>query len=345
MVVTGKLTGVATGAAGTVRKKAKGHFFAIDRNRFQQVCPALGMNPGVAYLVLTRFSGHDNRVTSASVRAVETYTGISRGRAREAIHTLIASKIITEIIDNSFPKYDLLSGVVEPEWIFLPNELVTGATDETPPLEKVRQMGDPLILRLFIDLYSEQNLRENCGIDRFILLQKYEREKIGQQGEYDIYGFQKAQIYFGLTGPFELHKRQVTKTDKKAGINEGTDLSMRLERLMHSGLLEFVPHLFESGEPEAEPIHPCGMGATDKLEDQIGTAAYYAGLSLLTAGQREYVWKKDLWLVPVPRHINNVEMIGIARLTYRPKTRLTGAWWAELNSRVKSTLNDIVPWP
>jgi hypothetical protein len=65
-----------------------GDFFAIDRRTWARVC-GLGMNPAVAYLVLARFTGKTNRTTAASVHAIETYTSISRGRARVAIDKLI----------------------------------------------------------------------------------------------------------------------------------------------------------------------------------------------------------------------------------------------------------------
>ena len=34
-------------------------------------------------------------------------------------------------------------------------------------------------------------------------------------------------------------------------------------------------------------------------------------------------------MVPLPKHLGNVQLIGIARLRYRPKTKLTGAWHAQ----------------
>ena len=43
-------------------------------------------------------------------------------------------------------------------------------------------------------------------------------------------------------------------------------------------------------------------------------------------------------LVPVPRHIANVQMIGIARLRYRPHTNMTRAWWADLNANAEKHL-------
>ena len=41
----------------------------------------------------------------------------------------------------------------KPQWIWLPNEFVTGAAEETPPLELLRQSQDVMALRLAVDLY------------------------------------------------------------------------------------------------------------------------------------------------------------------------------------------------
>ena len=63
-------------------------------------------------------------------------------------------------------------------------------------------------------------------------------------------------------------------------------------------------------------------------------AAHDAGEALLTEWQIKRATDiEELKLVPVPHHMANVQMIGIARLRYRPKTRATAAWWAELHTK------------
>ena len=80
------------------------------------------------------------------------------------------------------------------------------------------------------------------------------------------------------------------------------------------------------------------MGLTDSIEDRLGALAHEAGQALLTEGQILKAEDEDLHLVPVLRHIANVQMIGIARLRYRPQTQLTSAWWAELHKKCESYL-------
>lgn len=177
------------------------------------------MNPAVAYLMLARGSGRDNATSSWSVHAIETHTGISRGRAAKALETLVAQGLIRVERSGTRPLYRLppahevpgldpradltpaearavrqardghpvtmseaeravakgwlvrgaagvyrLASEPAPDPIFLPNALMTGAAGETPPVELVRQTQDPMTLRLLVDLYHAQNLREDGGL-------------------------------------------------------------------------------------------------------------------------------------------------------------------------------------
>ena len=75
--------------------------------------------------------------------------------------------------------------------IWLPNELVSGASDETPPVERVRQVQDVMALRLFVDLYHAQALVEDGGIARDVTWKTYERFMVGQQGQFSVWGFRE----------------------------------------------------------------------------------------------------------------------------------------------------------
>lgn len=86
----------AKGAKGNARRKGRGEFFAVDRRSWGAVCGLSAedntstTNMAAAYLVLASFSDGTNLVTTASAHAVERYTGISRGRASDAIKGLVA---------------------------------------------------------------------------------------------------------------------------------------------------------------------------------------------------------------------------------------------------------------
>jgi hypothetical protein len=367
-------------------------FFAVDRRTWARAC-GLGLNAAVAYLVLARGTGKSNRETAWSVLAIETYTGISRSRAHDAVSGLIKDGAIRKLRGGTKPKYELppwhllpgndtrrltdseesvIKKVVldkeippsqrgtlkrllkkgwliddgngrysiaphpesNPDWIWLPNELVTSAAGETPPIELVRQVQDVMTLRLLIDLYHAQNLRDDGGISRKITWQRYERVQVGQRGPYNIWGFDAAKIYVSWVGPAVCHRRdELTDAEQKAGKNAGVDFFRRFEQLVDLGLIEWVPHLFESDEPNAEIIHAVGISGSDSLEDRIGLAAEEAGLEMLNDRQRQYVASTGPLLVPALQHIANAQMIGIARLRYRPHTKLTAAWWKEHNAK------------
>ena len=49
---------------------------------------------------------------------------------------------------------DLCVGFAAQEPIFLPVQLVTGLAGETPVLKRVREAGDPMLVRMLIDLYG-----------------------------------------------------------------------------------------------------------------------------------------------------------------------------------------------
>lgn len=363
-----------------------GEFFAVDRRVWADVV-RLGMNAAVAYLVLARGTGRDNRSTSWSIQAIERYTGISRSRAGAAVRLLCESRFIQSVGLTSRPQYRLVEyealltqvalkpltireqvlyerisegkqpsgtertcasrlvnkrylsidgvgnfrpAVCRPEWIWLPNALVTGAASETPPVELVRQMQDPMILRLLIDLYDAQNLREDGGVSRFVAHSTWERASVGEHAQYIVWGFRpnETTMAFGESAPVAPH------LDKSAKNSSATYAPFwpRFQLLVRAGLIEWLPYLFESEDREAEAIHPYGIGGSDGIEDRIGSAAHEAALRLLTSGQAEWTRENNFWLAPVPRHIAKVAMIGVARLRYRPRTKLTAAWSAELHS-------------
>lgn len=217
--------------------------------------------------------------------------------------------------------------------VWLPNALVTGAKGETSPVERVRQTGDPFILRLLVDLYHGQNLRDDGGIARNIINMKFSRAKVAERGAFVVWGFlhpgrSGLWVYWGeLTNP---HKREkLTPEEQAAGVNPSVDFFPRLQTLVDLGLVQWVPHLVESEAPDSEVIHPYGMGTTDDMEDRLGGAAHAAGSALLQHNQQV---DNHLFLAPLPKHYTSVAMVGIARLRYRPHTSNTAVWYGQLQS-------------
>jgi hypothetical protein len=303
------------------------------------------MNEAVSFLVLARGTGADNCTTAWSAEAVEKYTGIAHSKAAASIKRLQFESYVRSLRGGTRPKYELLPHIgsaapgAETDLIWLPNEIVTGAAGEKPPLKLVRQTQDPMTLRLFIDLYGVHDLPAEGGVPRRFVVWKYERFQVGQHGPLTIWGFRYSQLFARWEGITLIHRRdKLTDEETAAGKNAGIDLFRRLEQLTDLGLIEWMPHLVESAD-DGEIIHPLHRRESETIEGRLGRAAEQAAAALLTEGQ--YHWARDRYiefLVPVPHHIANVAVVGIARLRYRPRTRKTAAWWGDLNTKADEHL-------
>ncbi|MFT4247677.1 MAG: hypothetical protein QM581_06510 [Pseudomonas sp.] len=298
-------------------------FFAIRRDTFIQACE-LGVNPGTALLVLARGTGGDNITTAWSAEAASKRLGLRWTAAKEAIAALIKAGIVIQL-EGRRPRYKLAQ---QGDAIWLPNTIVDGVGQEIPPVHKLRQMQDPMALRLFGELYAEQNLREDGGITQAVTYRSYTREKIGQFGASVVWYFtyENAWVAWGnpATDPHFIKDANKGK--------QGKDFFRRFAMLESAGLIEWVPYLYEG--PKGEPIHPLAWNGMD-IEKDLYHACVAAGRALLTANQRDWLDanRSGGWLVPAPAHIGEVAMIGVARLKYRPHTRLTAAWWADYQTR------------
>src|SRR5262245_28374728 len=89
-------------------KKSPG-FFAVDLGAFR--CAAVGgLNSAVAYLVMARGTGRDNRTTQWSANAIEQRTGMSRPNAKKAVEDLDTRGISRKLRDGKHPVRELALG-------------------------------------------------------------------------------------------------------------------------------------------------------------------------------------------------------------------------------------------
>ena len=63
-----------------------------------------------------------------------------------------------------------------------------------------------MTLRLLVDLYHVQNLREDGGINRALIWQGYERIKVGDHAQFVIWGFRSPRSWVNLRGPLVCHR-------------------------------------------------------------------------------------------------------------------------------------------
>lgn len=230
----------------------------------------------------------------------------------------------------SLKNSELLSS--EPQHVWLPNAIIEGAADETPPVALLRQMQDVRRLQLFVSLYDTSDLPNDGGVSRLALRRTHTLTKIGQRGASTIWGFGHG-IQTTSTG--DLHQHFLTGKHE-AGKDTGLpDFWAALTGLEECGLIEFIPHVFESDKPEAEMLHayPVEDGGCEPWERSVAIAAHAAGLVCLTPGRQQWAVEQVRHLLPVPSHITQLAVIGIGRLRYRPQTRMTAAWFAKSKER------------
>ncbi len=214
--------------------------------------------------------------------------------------------------------------------IWLPNTIVTGTSSgEESPVQRLRSAGCVWTLRLFVDLDSAQNLRDDGGVSPSVIRETFERRHVGQQGAYTLWAFKAVNWRYWSTGPFADHS---SRTKSKPEDEFPIWASIRLLKTM--GLLSFVPHIFENDTDAAEPIHVYGVGGHSEapVEREIGSAASQAASLMCLPTKLEKAMEDGFqYFCPVLRTKPSAQMIGVARLTYRPRTKRTAAWFEELH--------------
>jgi len=199
-----------------------------------------------------------------------------------------------------------------------------------------------MCLRLLVALYYLQNLRDDGGVSRQVVRLEYDRHRVGQRGQYVVWGFTERSEVASLNGVLKYHARKPTEAEQEEGWGTGIDLFRRLELIRRLGLLEYVPYVYEGDDVDAEPLFPVGGRAEHgELEHALGQAAHRAGLALLTEPQQDGAEYRGLVLVPLPAHLVNAQLVGVVRLRYRPHTRRTRAWYARLHEQAAKWLNTL----
>jgi hypothetical protein len=221
-----------------------------------------------------------------------------------------------------------------PKQAFIPNTFVTGVADETPPLERLRRLQDPLLLRLAVDLYHVHFESGDGGVPKTVIRRKHVRQQVAEFGPYAICQFQPngATAYSCETTNPHIE----TRKDKL----EWSSVWRRFDALEQTGVLEWVPILFEAANDEAEPPFPLGHKGSDSMEDLMGTTSHDAAVRMLSRRYNLSVGAPGLagpsssfQLVPLFKHFEQATLNGIARLRYRAHTARTGIWFAELEQR------------
>lgn len=214
----------------------------------------------------------------------------------------------------------------EPVW--LPNELVDGVNGNPSPVELVRQTGDPMTLRLLVDLYTAHRLDEWHGVDPRIVWEKFDEVYRRELGAALVLAWKPS----ASGARWASWDNSITSPHKGDEKSPGEAVFARLGMLHRLGLLIFVPHVVDG---DGAPVYPCSRSVGHPLELELGAAAATAAENLLYArsrGGREEPPDLDgsEILAVVPAHMARASLVGVARLTFRPKTAMTAAWLSEL---------------
>ncbi|HEV7267343.1 MAG TPA: hypothetical protein VGN83_20910 [Falsiroseomonas sp.] len=229
------------------------------------------------------------------------------------------------------------------DWIWLPNALVDGAAGETAPVELVRQTGSVATLRLLVDLYGAQTLDEDGGVHFRRVRESYERHRVGEQGPFVVWGFVPAAVTAWPDAPFVAPYLAGTAGDKDRRAVAWEEFGACWNRLRTLGLVEMVAHLVHADTADGEILHPMALEGTGlDVERELAQAALRAALTMLTPGQYDWARRQGVVaLAPVLRHIEGVQLVGVARLRYRPRTSRTRTFagreadWREAIARLE----------
>lgn len=305
-----------------------GNFFAVGRGQIKKAF-TLGLNPGVAFLVMARGTGKDNSTTAWSAEAISKCTGMSWRRAKEAIGTLKDNCLTTVTGSQKSPRYKLTKPADDADLIWLPNELVTGAGNEVPPVQRLRERQDAMLLHKFIQLYHLHDLTGDGGLPRKYARQNFKRDTITSTGKFILYRFTPLDETANSQDIFEELNG---KTDDEG--NKGAWIV--IAPLVRMGLIEKALYMVESDNYESELLYPVNDETGDALYGLSGhfEASGATGFSLSIINNLPYV---GLAL----REQKSATMVGVYRLKYRPKTSRTAAWWGGEQEQVKHFVEGI----
>jgi len=259
---------------------------------------------------------------------VYTTEGIGRSsagtKATSRTRDLLVSRGILQIRAGGFVHTSPGSEVQSTagDLIWLPNTLVQGAANEQSPLARLKAAGDVWSLRLLVDLYHAQNLAADGGVNKSIISETFERLKAGSYGPHIIWAFKRINYTRNTEGLLSAYWTGLTNDE----------FWNKIYLLQKMGVLQFVPHLMPNSGNEAEPIHAFGLSAIgEPIEQELGTAAHLAGTAMIWEREVEAARNKGFNLfAPVWNTLPDVQLVGVARLVYRPQTRLTADWHATL---------------
>lgn len=310
-------------------------FFRVDLRQWPAVCD-LGLHAALVYLGLSAGRIGKTPNTQWGALALSTRLGLPCARVRDALRHLERAGLV-------LPVSALMRRVVEsdaPEYAWRPQSAVLGAGEERTPLQLLRETGDALLVRLFVELYGRHELPDDNGLSLRTLSRTYSKQVICARAPWTVIAYTEPgnlTTHLGagdpLIGP---HLRPAAKRGQKPVWD---DWWTRCNHLLRLGLLQQVPRLMETDDPDAAQacsLWPPHYGPHDvAAEVRVGRAAQEAAHALMDDeawGRLMNGAEHTTILVAVPTHMQHATLLTGFRLRYRPQTAQTAVWWASLHA-------------
>jgi|GEM_PF-2028316 len=330
-----------------LKGKGRGsNFCVIDKSEWKRLwtVPTKNrMNLVIAYIVLLVGTGNDHKLTKWSAKACEDHVGIGKPRAKKAIEELIESKFITHTEESKRlkPQYEICNPA-DPEDenpIFLPNQIVTGLAKENSMLRRVKETGDPLALKLFIETYAGIELDRTFGLPASKLKKfnnKQSARKISEIGTHAIWALPMINCTsFGEGFGYEYLNEH----------EEPESFWDRLRLLEKVNAVYFDYWVFDSDADDAEPLFPIDpsvfYSSTFTPNAEAELTRKVMEVSALLTSEMPYLTEQyygDL-IVAFPAHMQPPAVMGVAKPFVEADTPGRRMTYAKRRSRVEQYLD------
>ena len=315
-----------------VRGKGRGSgFFALGNDAWAKLLKTQTtnrLNLIITYLVLLAGTGSDHRLTKWSAKAVEEYTGLGKPRAKHAIEELIAAKLVKHTPSSSrlSPQYELPIVPTEAEPIFLPVQLITGLSGETPILRRIRETGDMLLLRMLIDLYGLIEVDATYGVPIANIREDTDKgtpsaRKVAEIGAHTVWALKLGNMQWVAGDWTDPHQ-----VKGASGTAKWSELWERFGLLKKIGAVWFEPWVFDGEALDAEPLFPVDPAVLyrhNSGDDEAKlTALAFETCRELIGDERSYLLDKhelDI-LAPLTGHHRTPALRGVLRMRVEPDT-------------------------
>ena len=203
--------------------------------------------------------------------------------------------------------------------------MVTGIETEASMLRRVRETGDPLLLRMLIDLYGLVQLDATFGVPIEALSQTppvdYPARRVFEIGVHSVWRLRLSGGSKTAKGDWAGHHR--TQSRSKDGAWE--EFWTRVAMLEKIGAIWYEAWIFDSEEPDAEPLFPVDFAAL--YHQSEGDDVYQLTRTMLDVAANLSEERSDLlgrysldMLVTLAQHRRAPGIRGVARMRIEADT-------------------------